>query len=357
MVEPAPSKASPITYKDAGVDIDRVTDELKSVARMCRRTHSDPRVLTGIGSFGALFRADFGAMTEPVLVSSTDGVGTKLLVAQRMRRYDTVGACLVNHCVNDILVMGAEPLFFLDYVAAGRFEEGKLASLVSGFARACEAEGLALIGGESAEMPGLYRAEDFDLAGFIVGVVDRRHVLGRERVRAGDVVIGLHASGLHTNGYSLAQKVLFERAGLDVHARLPGMDVSVGDALLAEHRCYRRPLLPLLRDPDLHALAHITGGGFTDNVPRVLPENLSAVIDRDAWDVPPLFAAIARLGPVERGEMDRTFNMGQGMLLVVDPGAAARMLDVLRDQGERPVLMGRIEPGDGTVRYVGSPEI
>ncbi|MCB9899151.1 MAG: phosphoribosylformylglycinamidine cyclo-ligase [Planctomycetes bacterium] len=355
MVEPA-SGSAPLTYRDAGVDIDRVTDELRQVAKMARRTHTDPRVLTGIGSFGALFRADFGGMAEPVLVSSTDGVGTKLLVAQRMERYDTVGACLVNHCVDDILVMGAEPLFFLDYVAAGHFGEGKLAALVSGFARACEAEGLALIGGESAEMPGLYRPDDFDLAGFIVGVVDRPQVLGLERVRAGDVLIGLHSSGLHTNGYSLAQKILFERAGLDVHDTLPGMDISVGDALLAEHRCYRRPLLPLLKDEDLHALAHITGGGFTDNVPRVLPKHLSAVIDRDAWDVPPLFTALQRLGPVARAEMDRTFNMGLGMLCLVAPGAVERVLAVLREGGERPLVVGRVEPGDGSVRYAGSSD-
>ena len=344
---------SPLTYKDAGVDIDSVTDALKTVGDMAASTHKDPRVLTGLGSFGALFRADFGDLRDPVLVSSSDGVGTKLMVARRLGTFDTVGADLVNHCINDILVMGARPLFFMDYVAAGHFEPGMVEALVKGFADACREQGVALIGGETAEMPGLYGKGDFDLAGFIVGVVDKDDILGPERVHDDDVLIGLPSTGLHTNGYSLAQKVFFEKAGLGIDAPLEGLDVPVGEALLATHRCYLAELDGLLTDEGLHALVHVTGGGFTDNLPRVLPEGVGAVVDRDAWDVPPLFAEMARLGPVERDEMDRTFNMGQGMILVVAREAADRIAATLSESG--PVVMGRLEPGDRTVRYEGNP--
>jgi len=347
------NEPEPLTYRDAGVDIDAVTGALRTVGQMAKRTHT-PRVLTGLGSFGALFSADFRSMEEPVLVSSTDGVGTKLMVARAAGRFDTVGADLVNHCIDDIVVMGAEPLFFLDYVAAGHFPEGRLEQIVSGFARACEEQGVALIGGETAEMPGLYAESDFDLAGFIVGVIDKKDILGPERVREGDVLLGLRSSGLHTNGYSLAQKILFERAGLGVNDTLPGVEGTVADALLAVHRCYWQVLKPLIRDPDLHALAHITGGGFTDNIPRVLPEGLSVVIDRDSWQVPPLFVEMARRGPVVRDEMDRTFNMGLGMILLVSAESEARVTAALKAAGEDPVLCGRVEAGDRTVRYEGA---
>jgi phosphoribosylformylglycinamidine cyclo-ligase len=342
----------PLTYKDAGVDIDAKTAAMRTVAGLAKQTHG-PSVLTGIGSFGALFRPDFSALQDPVLVSSTDGVGTKLLVARRMNRFDTVGADLVNHCIDDILVMGATPLFFLDYIAAGHYGPGMLESIVSGFATACRAEGVALIGGETAEMPGLYAREDFDLAGFIVGVVDRADILAPERVRAGDLLVGLHSSGLHTNGYSLAQKIFFEREGLAPDARIAGLDGTLGDALLAVHRSYLRPLRPLLKDPALHAMAHITGGGFTDNVPRVLPADVDAVIDRSAWSVPPLFVEMARRGPVTRDEMDRTFNMGIGMVLVIDAARAEAVQAQLRAAGERPVVIGHVERGTRRVRYTG----
>jgi phosphoribosylformylglycinamidine cyclo-ligase len=343
----------PITYKDAGVDIDLKTRAMRTVAALARATHG-PQVLTGIGSFGSLFRPDFSGMAEPVLVASTDGVGTKLLVARRMGRFDTVGACLVNHCVNDILVMGAEPLFFLDYIAAGRLTPEMLTAVLTGFANACKEQGVALVGGETAEMPGLYDPEDFDLAGFIVGVVDRAAILSPDRVRAGDVLLGLHSSGLHTNGYSLAQRILFERDGLQPGDPLPGTGTSVGEALLAVHRCYLPALRGLLRDPGLRAMAHITGGGFTENVPRVLPEGLDAVIDRGAWEPPALFRELQRRGPVERDEMDRTFNMGLGMLLIVDPARLEAVRAHLVAQGERPVAVGRIERGTRRVRYLGA---
>ncbi len=351
------AEKSSLTYKDAGVDIDSVTNALKGVGEMAAATHTDPRVLTGLGSFGALFKADFGDMKEPVLVSSTDGVGTKLMVARRMQRFDTVGADLVNHCIDDILVMGATPLFFMDYVAAGHFEPGMVEGIVSGFARACGEQGVALIGGETAEMPGLYGRGDFDLAGFIVGVMDRGDILGPERVRADDVLIGLPSTGLHTNGYSLAQKIFFERAGLEPDATLPGLPGTVGEALLATHHCYLPELRGLLKDPALHAMAHITGGGFTDNLPRVLPEGIGAVVDRDAWEVPPVFVHMAQLGPVERDEMDRTFNMGLGMILAVQATEVERMLASLKAAGAQPVVMGRLEAGERKVRYEGSAEL
>jgi len=344
---------TPITYKDAGVDIDTKTRAMRTVARLAKSTHG-PSVLTGIGSFGALFRPDFTGMSDPVLVSSTDGVGTKLMVARLAGRFDTVGADLVNHCINDILVMGATPLFFLDYIAAGHLTPELLEGLLTGFANACRDEGVALVGGETAEMPGLYRREDFDLAGFIVGVVDRPKILSPDRVREGDVLLGLHSSGLHTNGYSLAQKIFFEREGLAPDARLPGLPGTLADALLAVHRCYLKPLRPSLNDPALHAMAHITGGGFTDNIPRVLPEGLDAVIDRGRWKVPALFAELARLGPVARDEMDRTFNMGIGMVLIVAAADSNRMAGELAARGEHPVVIGRIERGSRLVRFEGS---
>ena len=344
--------SQPITYKDAGVDIDLKSRAMRTVAALAKSTHG-PQVLTGIGSFGSLFRADFGGMKEPVLVASTDGVGTKLLVARRMQKFDTVGSDLVNHCVNDILVMGAEPLFFLDYIAAGRLTPDLMSGLLTGFANACKEQGVALVGGETAEMPGVYGPEDFDLAGFIVGVVDKGAILSPDRVREGDVLVGLHSSGLHTNGYSLAQRIFFEREGLTPGDPLPGAGVSVGEALLAVHRCYLPPLRGLLRDPALHAMAHITGGGFTENIPRVLPEGLDAVIDRGSWEPPALFQQIAARGPVERDEMDRTFNMGIGMVLIVDPAQLERVRAHLVAQGEKPVVIGRIERGGRKVRYVG----
>jgi phosphoribosylformylglycinamidine cyclo-ligase len=347
----------PITYKDAGVDIDLKSRAMRTVAALAKSTHG-PQVLTGIGSFGSLFRADFGAMKEPVLVASTDGVGTKLMVARRMQKFDTVGSDLVNHCVNDILVMGAEPLFFLDYIAAGRLTPDLMSGLLTGFANACKEQGVALVGGETAEMPGLYGPEDFDLAGFIVGVVDRTRILSPDRVREGDVLVGLHSSGLHTNGYSLAQRIFFEREGLSPGDPLPGGsgsggDTSVGEALLAVHRCYLPALRGLLANPALRAMAHITGGGFTENIPRVLPEGLDAVIDRSSWEPPALFRALAERGPVERDEMDRTFNMGLGMVLILDPAQLAPVSAHLKAQGERPVVIGRIERGARKVRYVG----
>ncbi|MED5330740.1 MAG: phosphoribosylformylglycinamidine cyclo-ligase [Planctomycetota bacterium] len=345
----------PLTYKDAGVDIAAVTSALETVGHMAASTHTE-KVLTGLGSFGALFDARFEGIKEPVLVSSTDGVGTKVLLAQRLGRFDTLGADLVNHCINDILVMGAEPLFFLDYVAGEHFREGMLEAIVSGFARSCKEQGVALIGGETAEMPGVYPPGHFDLAGFIVGVAEKGQLLTGDRIAEGDVLVALRSSGLHTNGYSLAQKILLEGDGAEENL-LPDTDVSVGEALIREHRCYLKPLRALLREEGFHGMVHVTGGGFTDNIPRVLPENLGAVIDRDAWVPDPVFCEIARRGPVERDEMDRTFNMGLGMLLIIGEDAVKDVTQHLREEGEEPLVVGKVEAGDGQVRYVGDASL
>src|ERR1043166_435713 len=275
-----PDKTS---YRDSGVDIDAQDEALREVRHIARGTFT-PNVISEIGSFGGLFRADFEGITKPVLVSSTDGVGTKLPVAQAMKIHDTVGYDLVCHCVNDILVQGARPLFFLDSYATGRLRPPVMTDVIRGMARACSENGCALIGGETAEMPGFYGDDDYDIAGFIVGVVDESKVLDGKAVREGDVLIGLPSAGLHTNGYSLARKVL----GEDYQLILPGIG-KIGEALLAPHISYLKPLLPLVNERALHALAHITGGGITDNVPRVLPSNLDAHVKLGSWPVLPLF--------------------------------------------------------------------
>ncbi|MEO1370822.1 MAG: phosphoribosylformylglycinamidine cyclo-ligase, partial [Acidobacteriota bacterium] len=286
---------------------------------------------------------------EPILVSSADGVGTKLMVARRVGDYSTVGHDLVNHCVNDILVQGAEPLFFLDYVGAGILEPKAAVELVSGVAAGCRENGCALLGGETAEMPGFYQPGDYELVGTIVGLVDRPRLLDGGRVRAGDVLIGLPSSGLHTNGYSLARKILFEQLGLTVDDPLPGGEETVGATLLATHRSYLPALRPLLGHGGLHALAHITGGGLTDNVPRILPEGLGAVVDTDRLPRLPIFDVLEERGEVERQEMLRVFNMGAGMVVV----AAAEHLDAFLDalRGEDPFVLGRVEAGERGVSY------
>jgi phosphoribosylformylglycinamidine cyclo-ligase len=280
-------------------------------------------------------------------VASTDGVGTKLKVAFLAGRHDTVGQDLVNHCVNDILVQGAVPLFFLDYVGVGRLEPGVVEAIVSGIARGCRANGCALLGGETAEMPDFYAAGEYDLAGTIVGLVEEDRVLDGSAIRAGDALLALASSGLHTNGYSLARKVLFERLGLDVNDPFPGEEGSVAEVLLRPHRSYLAPLRPLLERGELHGLAHITGGGLVDNVPRILPAGLDARFDLASWQVPPLFALLQREGGVEQREMFRAFNMGVGMVAVVAGENADAVLAELRAAGESAWLAGEIVPGEG----------
>jgi phosphoribosylformylglycinamidine cyclo-ligase len=339
------SEKEPISYKDAGVDIDAATNAISRAKALIERTHNR-NCLSGVGSFGGLYRVPTEEFTEPVLVSSTDSVGTKVKVAILADRHDTLGGDIVNHCVNDILVQGAKPLFFLDYVGIGNVAADTLGHLLGGLAAACAENDCALIGGETAEMPDLYAEGEYDLVGTIVGVVDRNRILDGTRVTVGDRLIGLPSSGLHTNGYTLARKVLFERQGYTADQVLPELGESVGDALLAVHRSYLKVVWPLLEDDLIHAMAHITGGGLVDNLPRVLPEGVAAVIQKGAWTVPPIFKVLREQGPVAEEECYRAFNMGVGMVLIV---AAEKAEEVLARAGEGAVEIGEIVAGDRTV--------
>jgi phosphoribosylformylglycinamidine cyclo-ligase len=309
-------KKNPIkAYAQAGVDVD-LGNTLKREIQSIVRSTFGPQVLGKIGGFGGLFRVDFKGMKEPILVSSVDGVGTKLKIAIAMGCHDTIGQDLVNHCINDIAVLGARPLFFLDYIAAGKLEESVFRPLLGGLAKACKAGGCALIGGETAQMPGMYREGEYDIAGTIVGVVDRPKMLDGSKVQPGDVLIGLPSDGLHTNGYSLARKVLFAEMGLKTSSRLPEFRRTLGEELLRVHRNYQ-PLLAALPAGLVHAAAHITGGGFFDNLPRVLPKGCQANIRRDSWRVPPIFQIIQGGASIDSTEMYSVFNMGIGMVLIV----------------------------------------
>jgi len=340
-----PDKTS---YRDAGVDIDAQDDALREVRRIARDTFT-PGVISDIGSFGGLFRADFSGIESPILVSSTDGVGTKLRVAQAMKIHDTVGYDLVCHCVNDILVQGARPLFFLDYFATGKLRPPVMTDVIRGIARACKENGCALIGGETAEMPGFYADDDYDVAGFIVGVVDESKVITGKEVRAGDVLIALPSAGLHTNGYSLARRI----AG-DLQTVVPVIG-KLGEALLAPHISYLKPLLPLVEQRALHALAHITGGGLTDNVPRVLPDNLDAKIRLGSWPVLPIFRYLHQQGNVDAGEMLRVFNMGVGMVLMVAPEKVDDVAKHFGVIGQKFFFIGNVVSGSGKVVYDAPP--
>lgn len=330
-------------YADAGVDIDAQDLALGRIKSHVKSTMT-PEVLSDIGSFGGLFQLDLTDYEQPVLVSSADGVGTKLDVAKRAGNYATVGVDLVNHCVNDILVQGAQPLFFLDYVGAGVLDPEAMEQLVSGVATACRNNGMALLGGETAEMPGFYQPGDYELVGFIVGIVDRTRLMTGERVAAGDVLISLPSSGLHTNGYSLARKVVFDILGLEVGDPFPGeRNETVGEVLLAPHRSYLPALQPLLAQPGLHALAHVTGGGLVDNLPRVLPHGLGAEIDLDSWQPGAVFTTIAEAGSVSREEMFRVFNMGVGMVAIV----AMEFVESALESLEGSWVVGRVVEGEG----------
>ena len=329
-------------YRAAGVDIAAADDAKERIKRLVSANRASS-ILTDIGSFGGVFRPDFTGLEEPVLVASTDGVGTKIRVARDCGIHDTVGYDLVAHCVNDILVQGARPLFFLDYIALGRMNPARVEEIVRGIVRGCTEFGCPLIGGETAEMPGTYAEDDYDLAGFIVGLMDRKNVLPRPDVVAGDALIGLPALGLHTNGYSLARKILQERMGLSVRDRPATLlGRSVGEALLAPHRSYLGALWPEIEQRRLKAMVHITGGGFEGNIPRVLPPGLGARIDTHAWVPLPVFQLIADGGAVQREEMFRTFNMGIGMILVVSVDQAATVVESLRARGESPVRIGAV---------------
>jgi phosphoribosylformylglycinamidine cyclo-ligase len=336
-----PTKA----YARAGVDIELGNTLKREIQSIVRSTHG-PEVLGKIGSFSGLFRANFKGMKDPVLVSSVDGVGTKLKVAFAMKRHDTVGQDLVNHCINDIAVLGARPLFFLDYIAAGKLEPAVFRQLLGGFAKACRAGGCAIIGGETAQMPGIYREGEYDLAGTIVGVVDRPKMLDGSLVRPGDILVGLLSDGLHTNGFSLARRVLFEDLGLKTSSRLPELRVTLGEELLRVHKNYQ-PLIASLPAGLVHAAAHITGGGLIDNLPRVLPKGCQANIRRGSWRISPIFQIIQRAASVDPAEMYNVFNMGIGMVLIVPK---KRETEALRQTHGR--IIGEIVEGSQTVALV-----
>jgi phosphoribosylformylglycinamidine cyclo-ligase len=338
-------------YRESGVDIDAGNETVRRIKALARGTFT-PGVLSEIGSFGGLFSLNSAGLTEPVLVSSADGVGTKLKLAFLTGRHDTIGADLVNHCTNDILVQGAVPLFFLDYLATSRLSPDVAEQIIVGVAQACRENGCALIGGETAEMPGFYADGEYDIAGFIVGVVEKSKLIDGRGIKPGDRLIGLPSSGLHTNGYSLARKVFFDVAGLGVADYVPELNATVGDALLATHRSYLSSIRPLLGVGLVKGMAHITGGGITENLPRVLPAGCGAEVDLQAWSVPPLFSVIAAHGGIDTDEMLRAFNMGIGLVVVCDASAVDEMLERLRAAGEpQAVLIGRVTEGSGHVRY------
>jgi phosphoribosylformylglycinamidine cyclo-ligase len=334
-------------YARAGVDIDAATD---AVGRMKAhiKTTMTPGVLTGVGSFGGMFAlSSVQGMSDPVLVSSIDGVGTKLKIAFATGIHNTIGRDLVWHCVNDILVQGARPLFFLDYFGTGKLDPGVAEMVVAGLSEGCRDVGCALIGGETAEMPGLYGSGEYDLAGCIVGIVDRNKIVDGSKVQAGNVLLGLASQGLHTNGYSLARQALLEDGGLSLDAVIPELGTTLGEALLWPHRCYAKPVLSLLDTIDVKAMAHITGGGFIDNIPRVLPEGIGVRIDTKAWDVPYLFQLIQSKGRIDSTEMYRVFNMGIGFILAVSEQDAAAATQALQAAGETVYRLGVTEPGKG----------
>ncbi len=337
-------EAEGLSYRAAGVDLeaaDRAKEALKALVARTR----DSNTLSEMGLFGGMYAIPEG-VPDPVLVSSADGVGTKLKLAFLTGRHDTVGQCLVNHCVNDILVQGATPLFFLDYLATGRLEEGVVTEVVRGVAQACLENECALLGGETAEMPDFYAAGEYDLAGFIVGAVPRSRILDGSSIRAGDLLIGLGSSGLHTNGYSLARKIVFEAMELGVDDLLPGTGESVGDALLAVHKSYLPALRGILGQEELHGLAHITGSGIPGNLPRILPKGLGASVRKDSWTVPPVFRALQEGGGVTEEEMFRVFNMGVGMIVVASPEASGALVDSLVAAGEVAWILGEVEAGE-----------
>ncbi len=337
-------------YRDAGVDVDAANRAYAGIRGLVQSTF-DSRVLTDFGTFSGLYRPDFHELERPILVSSADGVGTKLKIAFLTGIHGTVGMDLVAHCTNDILVHGARPLFFLDYIATGKLEPQVVREVVRGLVEGCREAGCVLLGGETAEMPDFYREGEYDLAGFIVGMADESRVPNRSRVRQGDLLVGLPSSGLHTNGYSLVRKLFFEQESMSVDTHVEALGKTLGEELLIPHRNYLPVLRRLLGQDALHAVAHITGGGITDNLARVLPPGLDARVRRGSWENLPIFRLIQELGRVEEAEMYRTFNLGLGMILVVDRNGIETVMRELERAGERCVLVGEIGEGEGKVEY------
>ena len=337
-------------YRDAGVDVDAAHRAYAGIRSLVQSTF-DSRVLTEFGTFSGLYRPDFGPMERPILVSSADGVGTKLKIAFLTGMHDTVGMDLVAHCTNDILVHGARPLFFLDYIATGKLEPNVVREVVRGLVKGCKEAGCVLLGGETAEMPDFYQEGEYDLAGFIVGMADESRVPSTARVRTGDLLVGLPSSGIHTNGYSLVRKLFFEQESMTVDTHVETLGRTLGEELLIPHRNYLPSLRNLVEKDALHAVAHITGGGITDNLDRVLPPALDARVRRGSWEKLPIFHLIQELGRVEEAEMYRTFNMGLGMILVVDRDGIGTVASELERAGARYVLVGEIGEGEGKVQY------
>ncbi|RNC29791.1 MAG: Phosphoribosylformylglycinamidine cyclo-ligase [Candidatus Dichloromethanomonas elyunquensis] len=336
-----------VTYKDAGVDIEAGNEAVERIKPAVASTWRNG-VIGGLGGFGGLFGLDLHKYPDPVLVSGTDGVGTKLRLAFQMNKHHTIGQDAVAMCVNDILVQGAEPLFFLDYLAVGKLVPEKVASIVEGVAEGCRQAGCALIGGETAEMPGFYQEEEYDIAGFAVGVVNRDRLIDGSGIREGDIVLGLASSGLHSNGFSLVRKIF---ANYSLEDRLPELDNLLGEELLTPTRIYVKQILPVLEMMAVPGMVHITGGGLTENIPRILPQGLGVEITLSSWQVPPIFHLIQQTGQVEQAEMLRTLNMGIGFILIVHPEDEEQAANILIANGENPVRIGRVVPGQG-VRYV-----
>jgi len=339
-----------LSYKDAGVDIDAGNQAVDKLSESVKETFG-PEVLTGLGGFGALFAPDLGDYQQPVFVSGTDGVGTKLKVAFRMGQHNTIGFDLVAMAVNDILTLGAKPLFFLDYMATGKLDPDKVAEVVKGIANACKEANLALIGGETAEMPDFYSSGEYDLAGFVVGMVDQPEIIDGSQIKAGDKIIALPSSGIHSNGYSLARKAFFEVGGYTVDDKIDGLDNKLGVELLKPTRIYVDLIHSVLDKYELKGIANITGGGMIENIPRVLPEGLDAVIDKASLEIPAIFDCLQEIGDIKESEMYRTFNMGVGMALVVDEKLADEIVAYLDKQDEKAYVIGQIKEGNGKVQF------
>jgi phosphoribosylformylglycinamidine cyclo-ligase len=344
------------SYQQAGVNIDQANLFVERIKPLVKKT-ARKEVMSGIGGFGGLFHLDLKRNPDPVLVSSTDGVGTKLKIAQMLNRHDTIGIDLVAMCVNDVIVQGAEPLFFLDYLATGKIRMETSIAIVTGIVQGCLDAGCALIGGETAEMPGFYNDDEYDLAGFSVGVVNADRMIDGSEIRVGDHIIGIASNGLHSNGYSLVRKIVMEIAGLDLQAHSAGLECTIGEEILKPTRIYVKPLLNIIKHFHIKGLVHITGGGFLDNIPRIVPLPCKAVIYRDSWPILPIFTLLKELGNVEEREMLRVFNMGVGMMMIVSEQDVVEITDRLVKLGERPYCIGHIEkraPEESPVIFSGS---
>ncbi|MFH2037758.1 MAG: phosphoribosylformylglycinamidine cyclo-ligase [Candidatus Zixiibacteriota bacterium] len=337
-----------LDYASAGVDIAAGDEAVERIKKLAKATFNDS-VLSEIGSFGGFFKPDLSGIKKPVLISSADGVGTKLKIAFMKGQYNTVGECLVNHCTDDILVHGAKPLFFLDYIATGKLKPDVIADIVEGFSRGCKNNGMALLGGETAEMPDFYQPGEFDLAGFIVGMVDQDKIINGSTIKEGDVVVGLKADGLHTNGYSLARKLFFEIAGFKHDTMVDELGMTAADALLIVHKSYLHPVQAVLEKYAVHGMAHITGGGIPGNLVRIIPDGLRAVIDLGTWDVLPIFKFMQAKGKISDKAMFEAFNMGIGYILVVPNNETDKIVECLKGSGETPYIIGKIEKGEKAV--------